>query len=71
MTKEVPKRHVLGGLAYLLFSLVFVGVVYNTAYPYLTGYMYMFFVWIFCYHAFIHYLNKALIYFFPELLSND
>lgn len=71
MTKEVPKRHMLGGLAYLLISLVFVGIVYNTAYPYLAGYMYMFFLWIFCYHACIHYLTKALIYFFPELLSND
>ena len=71
MTKEVPKRHMLGGLAYLLISLVFVGIVYNTAYPYLAGYMYMFFLWIFCYHACIHYLTKALIHFFPELLSND
>jgi hypothetical protein len=71
MTKEVPKRHKLGGLAYLLLSFVFVGIAYNTAYPFLAGYMYLFFLWIFCYHAFIHYLNKALIYFFPELLSND
>ena len=71
MTKEVPKRHVLVGLAYLLLSLVFVGITYNTAYPFLSDYMYLFFLWIFCYHAFIHYLAKALTKFFPELLSND
>jgi len=71
MAKEIPKRNRLGGLAYLLFSLLFIGAIYNTAYPYLAGYMHMFFIWIFCYHASIHFLGKALIKFFPELLSND
>jgi hypothetical protein len=71
MAKEVPERHKLGGLAYLLLSFVFIGIAYNTAYPFLAGYMYLFFLWIFCYHAFVHYLTKALIKFFPELLSND
>jgi hypothetical protein len=71
MAKEISERNRLGGLAYLLFSLLFVGIAYNTAYPFLAGYMYLFFLWIFCYHAFVHYLTKALIKFFPELLSND
>ena len=71
MPKEVLERHVLGGFVYLLISFIFVGAIYNTAYPYLAGYMYMFFIWIWCYHAFVHFLGKALIKFFPELLSND
>jgi len=71
MTKEIPERNKLGGLAYLLLSFVFVGIAYNTAYPFLASYMYLFFLWIFCYHAFIHFLNRALIKFFPELLSDD
>jgi hypothetical protein len=71
MTKQVLKRHVLGGFVYLLISFVFVGLTYNTAYPHLADNMSLFFLWIGCYHAFIHFLNKALIKFFPELVTND
>lgn len=71
MVKQVPERNRLGGFVYLLISFLFVGVVYNTSYPYLAGYMYMFFLWIWCYHAFLHFLSKALTKFFPELLSDD
>jgi len=71
MVKQVPERNRLGGFVYLLISFIFVGLTYNTAYPHLAGNMSLFFLWIFCYHAFIHFLNRALIKFFPELLSDD